>query len=648
MKTLGRNLRIACIALAVSVFSAFAQDTGVDDGTDPGGYRDYGTPDLPQITKEEKVKAVRHLKRVERRSKKLGIFLNRGKMEKLKGDRLFKVLKEYDRFIGVLEELPEGFVKACRIGSVWFSDEIVDASGKHAGGFASGEGINMAVGFSRETVYHEMFHKFECCITDSQRREWDELNPKEFIYTGSAWDSFAGNDSRSRKDAERRQRRIAAGKEKSASQLLEESRTKKDSKRIAANKTNETVQAAFTGSYAQTTPYEDRACLFAAMMEEGPRCFLRAQRSDYMRRKIEFLMKLTGTKKFMGGEFWNEHADASTGGGVFGGSLSAAAISLAESEMPSVDPESVGYDSAKLAALSRAIEKHGIATESMAVSVGGKLIFRYGDITRPEDVSSCWPSLLSILYGKYVHMRRIDLEETLESIGITDNAGLDRRERSAKVRDVVSSRSGCYLRASNDPPQRELPERSTRLPGSNFFYSNWDFNVAARIFEKKVDAGVFAVFDEMVAKPLRLRDWDLGLQRRVGDVTVSEHLAYEFRLSARDLVRIGNLMLKRGRWRGLQIVPAKWVDESTSAVTKFPSGGGFGYMWWIEDEEQQPKVFKGAFSARGLNGQRLTVIPELDMVVAHLPVRNGARKMRSGDYRKLLKAIFMANRALKS
>ena len=65
----------------------------------------------------------------------------------------------------------------------------------------------------------------------------------------------------------------------------------KDAKQIAANRTNETVQAAFLGSYAQTTPLEDRACMFGCMMEEGPRFFQRTQRSEHLRISIMLLME---------------------------------------------------------------------------------------------------------------------------------------------------------------------------------------------------------------------------------------------------------------------------------------------------------------------------------------------------------------------
>jgi len=632
------------VGIALSAFRGFAGDEDKSTGTESGESHDYGVPELPQISPEVRAKAVRELKRVEKRSKAFHIYLNRGKMEKLKGDRILKVLKEYDRFVSVLEELPEGFVLACDIGSVWFSDEIVDMSGRHAGGVASEEGINLAVGFRKGTVYHEMFHKFERCITESQRREWEEFNPEEFIYEGSKWDGFAGNDKYSKKAAERRIKRIKAGKEKSKKELRDKARSKRDTRRIAANKTNETVQAAFTGSYAQTTPREDRACVFGTMMAEGPRFFLRAQRSEHMRKKMEFIIKLTGSKKYLGADFWEEHSNVSSGGGVYADPGYAQGLDLAAADMPAADPESMGYDGRRLAAISRAIVKHDIPTEAMVVVVGGKVVFEYGDTARPANVSSCWTSLLSILYGRYVHARKIDLEETLESIGITETGGLERRERLAKVRDVISSRSCCFIRASNDPPGRKLPERASRVPGNSFFLSNWDFNVAASILEKKAEADVVSLFDELVAKPLRLRDWNMSLQGRTGDIQVSEHLACRFCLSARDMARIGQLMLGKGRWKGLQIVPESWVAQSTDAVSKFQGGGGFGYMWWVENEEQDPKAYKGAYSARGLEGQRLTVLPALDMVVAHLPRSGGKKKMTGSAYKKLLQAVLMARK----
>ena len=85
-------------------------------------------------------------------------------------------------------------------------------------------------------------------------------------------------------------------------------------------------------------------------------------------------------------------------------------------------------------------------------------------------------------------------------------------------------------------------------------------------------------------------------------------------------------MLRQGNWQGTQVVPADWVAMSTSAITPSDEmnpesrrGGvvGFGMMWWVWDGPAAVGAFAGAYTAAGAYGQFITVMPALDMVVAH-------------------------------
>ena len=73
------------------------------------------------------------------------------------------------------------------------------------------------------------------------------------------------------------------------------------------------------------------------------------------------------------------------------------------------------------------------------------------------------------------------------------------------------------------------------------------------------------------------------------------------RLSTRDLARVGQLMLRNGRWNGTQFVPVEWVRYSTSLITPFariqpdqlsvggqPDRWGYGAMWWVWEEPMFP------------------------------------------------------------
>ena len=96
-----RRIYVAVYAVvSLAAFLCVAQEQEDQDESDSEESRNYGTPILQEISREERAKAARDLKRVEGRSKAFKIFLNRGKMEKLKGERLLRVLGEYDRFVG--------------------------------------------------------------------------------------------------------------------------------------------------------------------------------------------------------------------------------------------------------------------------------------------------------------------------------------------------------------------------------------------------------------------------------------------------------------------------------------------------------------------------------------------------------------------
>ena len=111
------------------------------------------------------------------------------------------------------------------------------------------------------------------------------------------------------------------------------------------------------------------------------------------------------------------------------------------------------------------------------------------------------------------------------------------------------------------------------------------------IFEKATGKTVFAALDEELAQAAAVPGFRSARQRMMGFESRSRFLAYHLFLSARDMARLGLVMLRGGEWNGRQVVPAAWVKESTkervpgSAVGR---GGelGYGYLWWIPETRQ--------------------------------------------------------------
>ena len=83
-------------------------------------------------------------------------------------------------------------------------------------------------------------------------------------------------------------------------------------------------------------------------------------------------------------------------------------------------------------------------------------------------------------------------------------------------------------------------------------------------------------------------------------------------MTSRDMAKIGQLILNKGKWNEKQIVSKKWIKESTTPKTKI-TGIDYGYLWWNIPFKVNEKIFISK-TALGNGGQYIFVFPELDMV----------------------------------
>jgi len=85
----------------------------------------------------------------------------------------------------------------------------------------------------------------------------------------------------------------------------------------------------------------------------------------------------------------------------------------------------------------------------------------------------------------------------------------------------------------------------------------------------------------------------------------------------RDLAKIGQLVLDNGKWNGQQIVSEEWIRESTRSHTPAHYGLKYGYQWWLGSAQYEERRIEVIFGS-GTGGQKLFIIPEVDMVVVVL------------------------------
>ena len=314
-------------------------------------------------------------------------------------------------------------------------------------------------------------------------------------------------------------------------------------------------------------------------------------------------------------------------------------------------PEAAGFSQEGLDALRDHLAE--LPSTGLVVAVDGRIAFENGNIADTSYIASVRKSVLAMLYGNYVEEGTIDLTKTLADLNIPDHGGLSDQEKEATIRDLLGARSGVYHEASNSGDNlADAPPRNSQKHGEYFLYSNWDFNCLGFIFEQETGRNIYDALQTDLVDKIGMQDFDRSTHKKSGNLQLSMYPAYHMNLSARDLARLGLLMLRDGKWKNEQVIPKDWARKISSVVTpleemnpeRMRSGKlGYGYLWWIFDGPEVVGPYEGAYTGIGAGGQYLTVFPKLNMVVTHKNNRRQNRSSLSRDqYYSILQKILDA------
>jgi CubicO group peptidase (beta-lactamase class C family) len=284
-----------------------------------------------------------------------------------------------------------------------------------------------------------------------------------------------------------------------------------------------------------------------------------------------------------------------------------------ETWMAYADPAEAGFDIEKLTAAHAAWEV--LPSSAFMVIADGAVVAAWGDVERRFMCHSVRKSFLSALFGIYWDRGEIELNRTMEEIGIEEpDDPLLPRELQARTLDLLKAKSGVFHPAAYAGRTDSRP-RGSEGPGQYFAYNNWDFNTLAAILEKETGASVFEAFDEHFGGPLAMEDWRLSDGYFHYERDKSQYPAYPFRMSARDAARFGLLFAREGRWDDQQILSRQWVRRSTALYSIDSEVLGYGFMWWIARE---PRFEKHGFAAAlGVGNQMIAVLPDSDIVIVN-------------------------------
>ena len=160
-----------------------------------------------------------------------------------------------------------------------------------------------------------------------------------------------------------------------------------------------------------------------------------------------------------------------------------------------------------------------------------------------------------------------------------------------------------------DPVRYVLAQPVEAPPGMVYNYSSGSANVIAALLRKATGRTLDALARADLFEPLGITDVE-WLRFPSGD----PEPAWGLRMRPRDLAKIGQLVLDHGVWNDKQVVPADWITAATAPQIDAPGLNSYGYQFWLGRSLWHEREI-GWVAGMGKGGQRLFIVPTLDLVV---------------------------------
>ncbi|MBB6255320.1 serine hydrolase domain-containing protein [Nitrospirillum iridis] len=265
----------------------------------------------------------------------------------------------------------------------------------------------------------------------------------------------------------------------------------------------------------------------------------------------------------------------------------------------------------------------------------GRVVGQWGTPDRPDVAFSVTKTALSVVAGLAVADGLIDdLDRpvaervALDAFATDWNRGITWRHLLTLTSEWSGSLWGIpdsidwhrtVPKRPDDPPKGTWRVRQS--PGSHWEFNDVRVNVLALALTRLVGEDLGDVLRRRVLDPLGAVDpWSwhgyTGSGIVIGDRSVpvvagGGHWGGGLQISARDLGKLGQLHLARGRWNGDALLPDSWFDSIREATPQRPD---FGLMWWTNRRGTIPALSEQAIWGSGI-ANLIVVEPAHDAVI---------------------------------
>lgn len=280
----------------------------------------------------------------------------------------------------------------------------------------------------------------------------------------------------------------------------------------------------------------------------------------------------------------------------------------------------------------------------------GYIVAQWGDLKRVDMTFSTTKSYLSTVAGLALDAKLIRNLDELVSNYVTDDTYAGTHNGKITWRHLLtqsSDWSGCQFDICDwaDRPQPRnggidvWKARPLQEPGTKFTYNDVRVNLLAysllQVFRKPLPV----VLKERIMDPIgasttwRWYGYDNSFMNVDGimmqSVSGGGHFGGGLFINTLDHARFGLLYLRKGKWKGQQLLSENWI---TAARQSSSANASYGFMWWLNGAGRYKDVSPDIYTAEGFGGNFIVIDPGNDLVM----VTRWLEPSKLGDFIKLV------------
>ena len=235
-----------------------------------------------------------------------------------------------------------------------------------------------------------------------------------------------------------------------------------------------------------------------------------------------------------------------------------------------------------------------------------------------HNIKSVVKSILSIGIGIAQDEGLLNVDDKISKHLSEFNEGRDLKHTLIRIKHLLTMSSGIFWQGGvhYHCPMMDAMRRSKKwvdyiadcqvitTPGTLHNYKEFDVILRSAILSK-VTGDAFDYINEKLFIPLEIYNerWIKSTDGLYYSPALDKEDESVSALTARDMLKIGQLFLQKGIWNGKQVISKDYID---SAISPSPQDSGYGDLWWLGE---------GWYGCRGYGGQSITVFSEQNKIV---------------------------------